>query len=82
MGVYNVFSNQFGISGLLDTWSATDDMYGAFLRLLLVVFLRFKTSLHLLQLFTENAATPFCCEAPEMFLQTTKTSPDLPSACG
>lgn len=38
MGVYNVSSYQFGISGLLDTPCATDDLYGAFLRLLLVVF--------------------------------------------
>ena len=45
----NNFFNQFEI---LETWIPVDKLYGAILGFLSVVFLHFKTSPHLLQLFS------------------------------
>ena len=42
--VNNIFSNQFGISGLQETWIASDQLWGAIFMFFSSWFLRFETS--------------------------------------
>lgn len=55
-----MFSDQFGILGLQETWITPDNLYGAIL-FYLVGYLCFKISPHLLKLFTRM---PQCCFFP------------------
>ena len=55
-GVNNAFSNQFGISGLLETWITQKELYGVILFIYLYSMGFFFP--HLLQLFSKM---PLCC---------------------
>ena len=65
--------NQFRISWLLLTWLhhvSCKEPFHVF-----CVSVVFLTSPHLLQMFRENVAMMFCCEAPEMFCELQKFTP-------
>ena len=69
----NDFSNQFGISGLLETWITPDKLYGA------MFYFSFGSSLNLLQLFRRVLQRSFTVKPQKCFVDY-KTSLGFPPA--
>lgn len=62
MGLIHIFSNQFGMLGLAETWKTLDKLYGL---LFFFFLLRFKTSPQLLRLF----GNCFAVKPPKCFVE-------------